>query len=63
MSNFTVNAFYITVLDEGLYGITDQTIRPEPLVIIINGNHTSHYWPRRELTVRFMVVKDSSHEG
>jgi hypothetical protein len=65
MAKFTVNAFYVTVLEEGLYGITDETIRPEPMVILINGDHTSHYWPKRELIIRFRVVKESlerSHE-
>ena len=59
MAQFTVNAFYITVLEEGLYGIIDETIRPEPMVIIVNGDHMTHYWPRRELTLRFRVVKNN----
>lgn len=58
MAQFTVNAFYITVLEEGLYVVTDKTIRPEPMVIIVNGDHMSHYWPRRELVLRFRVAKD-----
>ena len=55
---FTVTPFFITVLDEGLYVVTDKTIRPEPMVILVNGDHMSHYWPRRELVLRFRVVKD-----
>ncbi len=55
----SVSAFYITVLDEGLYMATNEAIRPEPMVIIVNGDHMSHYWPRRELTLRFNLVKDS----
>ncbi len=66
VAKFTVNAFYVTVLEDGLYGVVDETIQPEPMVIIINGDHMSHYWPRRELTIRFQVVPDSlkpSREG
>lgn len=66
MAKFTVNAFYVTVLDEGVYGVIDETIMPEPMVIIVSGDHVSHFWPRRELTIRFRVVPDSlkpSHEG
>jgi len=64
MKLFSVNAFYVTVLEDGTYGISDRTIRPEPMVILTNGEESSHYWPRREIVIRFAVAesKKRSHE-
>jgi hypothetical protein len=53
---FTVNAFYVTVLEPGLYGVRDETTRPNPMVILINGDLVSAYWPNRELVIRFKFV-------
>ncbi len=61
MRPFAIEAFYVTVLEDGTYGITDRTIHPEPMVILVNGDNASCYWPRRELVIRFQV-SERSHE-
>ena len=55
MAAFTIDAFYVTVLDEGIYGVRDESIYPDPFVILINGDLLSGFYPRRELIIRFKV--------
>lgn len=45
----------VQILDEGIYRIFDEEDKPDPLVILI-GSGISHFWPQRDLVLRFSFV-------
>ena len=56
MAGFAIDAFYVTALAKGVYGVRDESISPDPFVVLTNGELLSGFYPQRELIIRFKVA-------
>ena len=56
MAGFAIDAWSVTVLAQGVYGVSDESIYPDPFVVLINGDLLSGFYPQRELIIRFKVA-------